>query len=107
MTLKSRFQLFIYVNILMTLLYIAIDYFSWMQIRDDLQPLYDLTRTGTFSMIYANVYYTVLFRQVQIVGNGFSQGSYLPNLPLFFFIATMIINIFLVFRMTKESSTKS
>jgi hypothetical protein len=107
MTRKEWIANTIIANVVMGFLYVLADYYSWMWIRDDLQPLYDLRG---ISIAYANVYYTVFFRQVQIAGatssTSFAQGSYLLNLPLLIFIATIILNMFLVIRMTKQN-TKS
>ena len=112
MTLKS-FRLFIYVNTLMAFLYITTDYFSWMQMRNDFQQLPSMPTFGTeiYSLVYHNVYYSLFFREIQLVVASHSESWYQTsnnlNLPLLIFIAAMIINVYLVFRMTKENTTKT
>jgi hypothetical protein len=92
----------------MALFYVIADYFTWTRISADLEPL--TWFTGTYSNLRANTGYWLLTRQISIEGiketstlyQSFGQISNLLNLPLLIFVATIILNIYMVIRITSE-----
>lgn len=105
--MKVWVKQFIFLNSIMALFYVIADYFAWTQISIDLEPLKWFT--GTYSSLQANTGYVLFFREISISGNktwdgfqSFAQVSNMLNLPLLIFVATIILNIYMVIRMTSE-----
>jgi hypothetical protein len=100
----------VFLNILMLFFFVIADYFSWIWIYNGLQPLEG--PRNLLTDLHFSTNYWILFRDVRIDGVqdispyshlGFSFVFNIPNLPLLVFVITIILNMLLIIKATRET----
>jgi len=100
----------VFLNILLLLTYVFVDYFLWVGIASKLQPIH----SNPIQAIRMIGEYGVLSHILTIQGwfyvssgssliETFDNTSSTPNLQLLFFIITIIVNMILVYKAAKPS----
>ena len=96
----------VFINVMLLLVFVLADYFSWMRIGVDLEPL--KWYTGSYSNLSVNPAYFVLTRIISIRGQkefgGFTERADVLNFPLLVFLAAIILNVFIIYKIGKEST---
>ena len=105
---KSWIAVAIIFNLLMVTLYLASDYSLWMTLKDDLNGL---TLAGEDSIKMVNSFYNVFSFKLAVttLSNPFEM-SYSEfvfyNFQFIIFAITIVVNLFMLIRMTKENIPK-
>jgi hypothetical protein len=98
----------LFVNIILLILFVLADYFTWVFISQGFEPLSWFA--GVIRNVRSRASYNIFLRQLTISGihewtegfTSFTQESTTPNLPLILFILTIASNLYLVWKIQKE-----
>jgi hypothetical protein len=101
----------IFLNIILLLIYLLIDYSTWNYIPHGLSLPW---HSGRFENLEFASSYTIIDRSVWITGHyssetsfeGFTETSTTPNFQLYFFILAIALNTYLVSRAEREQYSR-
>ena len=99
----------ILLNIIMILLFFIADYLAWNGIEGSFTSI--PLMSGTFDNVHLSSPYNILTRTIQFNANyrtansfqSFAETNTTINITLFLFLATIALNLILIWKMTKEN----
>ena len=106
--MNKWFERAIFLNILLIILYVYVDYSGWTRISFDFKSVQYLQ--GKLDHLRVLTSYNILFHSIRLDSNyvtgssfeGFQQQSYIFNYPFLIFVIAIIVNMLIVTRTSKD-----